>query len=107
MTSVLRNTTFDLNDGTGDYLEIEVALAAPHGAVEVVEISHVQLVDWETGLVDEWNLLGYELAQYSDKITSHLQNYFADTAHEIAKEIADREIDGWKADSYKRKEAAS
>jgi len=97
MTSVLRRTTFDLEDGTGDYLEVDCSLTAIDGEVELVEISHVQLIDWETGLSDEWDLLGYELAEYRDKITRYLQRYFADSPDEIRAEIATI-VEGQRAD---------
>ncbi len=87
MTSVLRRTTFDLEDGTGDYLEVDCSLTVIDGEVELVEISHVQLIDWETGLSDEWDLLGYELAEYRDKITHYPESYFVDSVDEIGAEI--------------------
>lgn len=97
MTSVLRRTTFDLEDGTGDYLEVDCSLTVIDGEVELAEIFHVQLIDGETGLSDEWDLLGYELAQYHDKFTRCLQRYFADSADEIIAEIATI-VEGQRAD---------
>ena len=87
--SVLRTTTFDLTDGTGDYLEVEVSLAETDGEVEVEEISGVEFFSilLLNGPV-ELNLLGPTVAYFHDRIIADAESHFADAGAEIRAEEA-------------------
>ena len=90
--SVLRTTTFDLNDGTGDYLEVKVGLTETDGKVEVEEISGVEQVHFcpapDAPRRTEWRLLGGALAEYRARIIADVESHFADAGAAIRAEEA-------------------
>ena len=93
--SVLRTTTFDLTDGTGDYLEVEVSLTETDGEVEVEEITGVAGVHVHRCACSEtytmrtqWDLGGPGLGFYRDRIIADVESHFADAGAEIRAEEA-------------------
>ena len=95
MESVTRQTTFDLDDGTGDYLEVEVSLTETYGEVGAkiegatrIHRHHCSLRQLHTIRTD-WDLLGPELAAYHDHIIADAESHFADAGAEIRAEEAE------------------
>ncbi len=95
MESVTRQTTFDLDDGTGDYLEVEVSLTETDGEVGAkiegatrIHRHHCSLRQLHTIRTD-WDLLGPDLAAYHDRIVADAESHFADAGAEIRAELAE------------------
>ncbi len=87
MHTVTRNTTFDLADGTGDYLRIEVALKLVDGKVRVHAITRVLQIDPGKGL-GGLLIFGAALARRYERIVKDIEDDFQNDDLKIAAEIA-------------------